>query len=146
TQLILNLVEGSPIQLIDGGNQRRCFTDVSDGVECLYRIIENRESRCDGRIINIGNPDNDASIRELAEILVEKFTHHPLRSEFPPFAGFREVESGTYYGEGYQDVQHRKPSIKNAWRLVNWAPKISFEKSVERTLDFFLQEVANASG
>lgn len=146
TQLILNLVEGSPIQLIDGGNQRRCFTDVSDGVECLYRIIENRESRCDGRIINIGNPDNDASIRELAEILVEKFTHHPLRSEFPPFAGFREVESGTYYGEGYQDVQHRKPSIKNARCLVNWAPKISFEKSVERTLDFFLQEVANASG
>ena len=35
TQLILNLVEGTQIQLVDGGNQKRCFTDVSDGVECL---------------------------------------------------------------------------------------------------------------
>ncbi len=28
TQLILNLVEGSPIKLIDGGKQKRCFTDI----------------------------------------------------------------------------------------------------------------------
>jgi UDP-4-amino-4-deoxy-L-arabinose formyltransferase/UDP-glucuronic acid dehydrogenase (UDP-4-keto-hexauronic acid decarboxylating) len=31
TQLILNLVEGTPIQLVDGGAQKRCFTDVNDG-------------------------------------------------------------------------------------------------------------------
>ncbi|MBW2344074.1 MAG: bifunctional UDP-4-amino-4-deoxy-L-arabinose formyltransferase/UDP-glucuronic acid oxidase ArnA, partial [Deltaproteobacteria bacterium] len=83
TQLILNLVEGTPIQLIDGGDQKRCFTDVSDGVEALYRIIENRDGVCDGRIINIGNPDNEVSIKELAEILVAKFQDHPLRSQFP---------------------------------------------------------------
>ena len=29
TQLVLNLTEGSPILLIDGGEQKRCFTDVS---------------------------------------------------------------------------------------------------------------------
>ncbi|MDX1858145.1 bifunctional UDP-4-keto-pentose/UDP-xylose synthase [Escherichia coli] len=43
TQLILNLVEGSPIKLIDGGKQKRCFTDIRDGIEALYRIIENAE-------------------------------------------------------------------------------------------------------
>jgi UDP-4-amino-4-deoxy-L-arabinose formyltransferase / UDP-glucuronic acid dehydrogenase (UDP-4-keto-hexauronic acid decarboxylating) len=140
TQLILNLVEGSPIQLIDSGNQKRCFTDVSDGVECLYRIIENRGGVCDGRIINIGNPDNEASIRELAELLVRKFQEHPLHSSFPPFAGFREVESRAYYGQGYQDMAHRKPSIRNAMRLLNWEPGVELEKSVEDTLDFFLRE------
>src|SRR5437867_6651823 len=46
TQLILNLVQGGPIQLIDGGQQKRCFVDVSDGVECLFRIIENRDGNC----------------------------------------------------------------------------------------------------
>ena len=106
TQLILNLVEGSPILLIDGGCQKRCFTDISDGVECLYRIIENRDGVCDGRIINIGNPANEASIRELAEMLVAGFDRHPLRGKFPPFAGYRELESGSYYGSGYQDVQY----------------------------------------
>ena len=144
TQLILNLVEGTPIQLIDGGNQKRCFTDVADGVECLYRIIENRDGVCDGRIINIGNPDNEVSIKELAEMLVEKFEHHPLRSEFPPFAGFREVESMSYYGAGYQDMQHRKPSIRNAWRLLNWKPTVRLEQSVEQTLDFFLREAVGS--
>jgi len=140
TQLILNLVEGTPIQFIDGGQQKRCFTDVSDGVECLYRIIENKDNLCDGKIINIGNPDNEASIRELAKILVEKFESHPLRSQFPPFAGFREVESRSYYGQGYQDVRHRKPSIRNALRILNWIPAVGLEQSVSQTLDFFLRE------
>jgi UDP-4-amino-4-deoxy-L-arabinose formyltransferase/UDP-glucuronic acid dehydrogenase (UDP-4-keto-hexauronic acid decarboxylating) len=100
TQLILNLVEGTPIRLVDGGDQQRCFTDISDGVECLYRIIENAKDNCNGRIINIGNPDNEASIKELAEILVTTFQKHPLRAEFPTFAGITEVESKTFYGEG----------------------------------------------
>jgi UDP-4-amino-4-deoxy-L-arabinose formyltransferase/UDP-glucuronic acid dehydrogenase (UDP-4-keto-hexauronic acid decarboxylating) len=144
TQLILNLVEGSPIQLIDGGDQRRCFTDVSDGIECLYRIIENADGVCDGEIVNIGNPDNEYSIRELAEILLAHFEQHPLRREFPPFAGFQEVESAAYYGPGYQDVQHRRPSIRNARRLVGWTPRVPFELSVRETLDFFLREAIRA--
>jgi len=143
TQLILNLVEGNPIQLIDGGYQKRCFTDVSDGIECLYRIIENKGGVCNGQIINIGNPDNLVSIRELAEMLVAKFHQHPLHSNFPPFAGFREIESGTYYGPGYQDVQRRKPSIRNAQRLLGWAPRVALEQAIECTLDFFLREAVN---
>ena len=95
---------------------------------------------CNSRIINIGNPDNEASIRDLAEMLLEKFDQHPLRSKFPPFAGFREIESRSYYGAGYQDVQHRRPSIKNAGKLLNWKPTIELEESVEQTLDFFLKE------
>ena len=119
TQLILNLVEGSPIKLIDGGAQKRCFTDIQDGVEALFRIIEDKHNHCNGQIINIGNPDNEASIKELAERLLAHFERHPLRDQFPPFAGFREVESSSYYGKGYQDVEHRKPSIKNARRLLD---------------------------
>ncbi|RNM20932.1 bifunctional UDP-4-amino-4-deoxy-L-arabinose formyltransferase/UDP-glucuronic acid oxidase ArnA [Dickeya undicola] len=141
TQLILNLVEGSPIKLVDGGRQKRCFTDIKDGIEALFRIIENKDGVCDGQIINIGNPDNEASIRQLAEQLLESFEKHPLRSQFPPFAGFREVESSSYYGKGYQDVEHRKPSIRNAKRLLHWQPTIEMEKTVAETLDFFLQTV-----
>jgi UDP-4-amino-4-deoxy-L-arabinose formyltransferase/UDP-glucuronic acid dehydrogenase (UDP-4-keto-hexauronic acid decarboxylating) len=144
TQLILNLVQGSPIQLIDGGQQKRCFTDVSEAIECLFRILENRGGVCDGKIINIGNPNNEASIRELAEMLVAKFDKHPLRGRFPPFAGFRELESGSYYGAGYQDVLHRRPSIRNARRLLGWEPVISLEQSVAQTLDFFLQQAVKS--
>ncbi|MDR1488939.1 MAG: bifunctional UDP-4-amino-4-deoxy-L-arabinose formyltransferase/UDP-glucuronic acid oxidase ArnA [Desulfovibrio sp.] len=139
TQLILNLVEGTPFNLVDGGEQKRCFTDIKDGIEALYRIIENKNGRCDGQIVNIGNPDNEAGIRELAEMLLDCFEKHPLRGNFPPFAGFRAVGSGEYYGKGYQDVQHRRPSIKNARRLLGWKPKVPLRKTVEDTLDYFLR-------
>ncbi len=146
TQLILNLVEGSPIKLVDGGEQKRCFTDINDGIEALFRIIENRDNLCDGQIINIGNPTNEASIRELAEMLLSSFESHPLRAQFPPFAGFNLVESSTYYGKGYQDVEHRTPSIKNARRLLNWKPEIGMDKTVAETLDFFLRSVNPDAG
>jgi UDP-4-amino-4-deoxy-L-arabinose formyltransferase/UDP-glucuronic acid dehydrogenase (UDP-4-keto-hexauronic acid decarboxylating) len=142
TQLILNLVDGSPIKLVDGGEQKRCFTDINDGIEALFRIIENKDNRCSGQIINIGNPDNEASIRELSLLLLDCFDKHPLRGHFPPFAGLSLVESSSYYGKGYQDVAHRKPSIRNARRLLGWSPEIPLRKTVEETLDFFLRTAA----
>nr|WP_314478768.1 bifunctional UDP-4-amino-4-deoxy-L-arabinose formyltransferase/UDP-glucuronic acid oxidase ArnA [uncultured Pseudomonas sp.] len=140
TQLILHLVEGTPISLVDGGAQKRCFTDVDDGIEALARIIDNAGRRCDGQIINIGNPDNEASIRQLGEELLRQFEAHPMRKHFPPFAGFRDVESRTFYGDGYQDVAHRKPSIANARRLLDWQPTIEMRDTIAKTLDFFLHE------
>ena len=140
TQLILNLVEGTPIRLFDGGEQKRCFTDIADGIEALARIIDNDNGVCNGQIINIGNPDNEASIRQLGEELLRQFEAHPLRSNFPPFAGFREVESKAFYGAGYQDVAHRKPSIANAKRLLDWTPTVEMSETIGNTLDFFLRE------
>ncbi|PTT31584.1 bifunctional UDP-4-amino-4-deoxy-L-arabinose formyltransferase/UDP-glucuronic acid oxidase ArnA [Pseudomonas sp. HMWF021] len=140
TQLILNLVEGTPIRLFDGGEQKRCFTDIADGVEALARIIDNDNDACNGQIINIGNPDNEASIRQLGEELLRQFEAHPLRHNFPPFAGFRDVESKAFYGAGYQDVEHRKPSIANAKRLLNWEPTVEMRETIGNTLDFFLRE------
>ncbi|WP_095118831.1 bifunctional UDP-4-amino-4-deoxy-L-arabinose formyltransferase/UDP-glucuronic acid oxidase ArnA [Pseudomonas sp. Irchel s3f10] len=140
TQLILNLVEGTPIRLFDGGEQKRCFTDIADGVEALARIIDNDGDVCNGQIINIGNPDNEASIRQLGEELLRQFEAHPLRNNFPPFAGFRDVESKAFYGAGYQDVEHRKPSIANAKRLLDWTPTVEMRETIGNTLDFFLRE------
>ncbi len=140
TQLILNLVEGTPIRLFDGGEQKRCFTDIADGVEALARIIDNDNDVCNGQIINIGNPDNEASIRQLGEELLRQFEAHPLRANFPPFAGFRDVESKAFYGAGYQDVEHRKPSIANAKRLLDWTPTVEMRETIGNTLDFFLRE------
>ncbi len=144
TRFILNLVEGTPTRLVDGGTQKRCFTDVKDGVECLFRIIENRDDRCNAQIFNIGNPDNEYSMIELARILREKFDAHPRRSEFPPDAGLQYVEARAFYGRGYQDVQHRRPSITRARRLLGWEPQVSFEESVEQTLDYFLEDAVTA--
>ncbi|PAV01893.1 bifunctional UDP-glucuronic acid oxidase/UDP-4-amino-4-deoxy-L-arabinose formyltransferase [Arsenophonus sp. ENCA] len=146
TQLILNLVEGSPIKLVDGGAQKRCFTDIKDGIEALFRIIENKDEKCDGQIINIGNPTNEASIAQLADMLLDSFERHPLRKHFPPFAGLKKIESSSYYGKGYQDVEHRRPSIENARRLLDWEPTVDMKQTINETLDFFLQAATEELG
>ena len=143
TQLIVNLVDGTPIQLVDGGAQKRCFTDVRDGIDALYRIMERDDGSCDGQIVNIGNPEGEVSIRGLAEMLHEQFESHPLRAEFPAFAGMRSIESHRYYGDGYEDVHHRRPSIKNARKLLDWKPVVPLKISISRTLDFFLRQHVN---
>ncbi|MDR2503078.1 MAG: bifunctional UDP-4-amino-4-deoxy-L-arabinose formyltransferase/UDP-glucuronic acid oxidase ArnA [Deltaproteobacteria bacterium] len=140
TQMILNLVEGTPILLIDGGGQKRCFTAMEDGVEALYRIILNKNGTCDGAIFNIGNPEGELSIKELAEILTQSFERHPLRGHFPPCAGMLAMEGSSYYGKGYQDVLNRRPSMTKAERLLGWRPQVDPRRAVEATLDFFLRD------
>lgn len=142
TRFILDLVEGSPIRLVDGGAQKRCFTDVADGVECLFRIIENDGGRCRGQIFNIGNPENEFSMAALAAILRKRFAEHRHRYLFPPDGGVQHIEARVFYGEGYQDIQHRRPSIRQAEKLLGWRPEIPFGRSVAETLDYFLDEAA----
>lgn len=146
TQFILNMVEGMPIRLVDGGSQKRCFTDVKDGIDCLFKIIDDKNNCTNGRIFNIGNPDNEKSMAELADILIDKFSTHPLRKHFPPFAGIRRIEARTFYGDGYQDVEHRRPSIRQAKTLLGWEPVVPFTQSVEETLDFFLRDMIGETG
>ncbi|NIA09223.1 MAG: bifunctional UDP-4-keto-pentose/UDP-xylose synthase, partial [Nitrospiraceae bacterium] len=71
TQFLGNILRGEPITLVDGGYQRRCFTYVDDGLDCLLKIIRNEGGKCNGKIFNIGNPYNDYSIRELAEMMMK---------------------------------------------------------------------------
>lgn len=142
TQLILSLVQGRPILLVDGGKQKRCFTDVSDGIDCLFKIIENKNNVCDGKIFNIGNPDNEFTVKELAQMLMEKFKRHPLYGKFPKIAGVKDIKGSSFYGEGYQDVLHRKPRIHNARKLLGWRPSVRLSDSLSRTLDYFLRQAA----
>jgi nucleoside-diphosphate-sugar epimerase len=138
TQFIGNILRGSEIQLVDGGNQRRSFTYIDDGIDALDRIIENRDGVADGRIFNIGNPGNDVSIRELAELLVR------LVKEYPKYAPLAEkvrivtVKSADYYGQGYQDILTRVPSIRNAAQHLGWHPRTDLTTALRKTLDYHL--------
>jgi UDP-4-amino-4-deoxy-L-arabinose formyltransferase/UDP-glucuronic acid dehydrogenase (UDP-4-keto-hexauronic acid decarboxylating) len=140
TQFIANLYLGEPIQLVDGGSQRRCFTYVDDGISGLMKILENRNGCAAGRIFNIGNPKNDCSVRDLAHLLRDLYSRHPAgRKNVPEII---EVDSKRFYGEGYQDIQTRTPSIRRAKEFLGWSPKVGLREALARTLDAFLEENA----
>ncbi len=140
TQFIADLLMKQPITLVDGGRQKRCFTYVDDGIGALLRILENRNNVCKNQIINIGNPDNECSIRELANMLKKIFREHPNHRTDDTYSEIIEVPAGDYYGKGYQDIYTRKPSIDKAKTLLDWSPVIGLENSLRMTLYSFLEE------
>ena len=146
TQFILNLLERTPIRLVDGGFQKRCFTYVEVGIDCLMKIIENPGGAADGQIFNIGNPDNEASVKELAHMLRDLFPRHPDHKDDGVYADIVETRHEDYYGKGYQDITSRKPSIAKARKLLGWEPKTDLITSLKITLDSFLEEAKGAGG
>ena len=138
TQFLGNILRGKDIQLVDGGNQRRSFTYIDDGVDALLRIIENRDGCADGRIFNIGNPANDCSIKELADALVALVRSYPRYAALADQLNIVAVNSKEYYGEGYQDILTRVPSIENARNHLGWEPRTDLATALKKTLDYHL--------
>jgi nucleoside-diphosphate-sugar epimerase len=142
TQFLGQLLRGEPIQLVDGGAQRRCFVHIDDGIEALVKIIANAGGVADGKIYNIGNPDNDLSVKELAEQLIAilKTSDVPEARAAAAKAQLNVVSADTYYGTNYQDMNRRKPSIKNTMADLNWKPKVSGADMLTRTVAYFVNE------
>ncbi len=140
TQFIAELLMRRPINLVDGGMQKRCFTYVDDGISALMKILENKDDVCKNQIINIGNPDNECSVKELADILKKLFMQHPDHANDESYSEIVDISADNYYGKNYQDIYTRKPSIEKARKLLNWEPKIGLEESMQLTLNSFLEE------
>jgi UDP-4-amino-4-deoxy-L-arabinose formyltransferase/UDP-glucuronic acid dehydrogenase (UDP-4-keto-hexauronic acid decarboxylating) len=129
-QFLENLYNGENIILVNGGKQKRCFTYISDGIDCLMKILQNKKEICDKQIFNIGNPDNEASIKQLAQILITLYKEEYGQNIESKIIVKNENE---FYGDGYQDIYHRKPSIRKVTKLLGWKPTVSLEDSISLT-------------
>ena len=138
TQFAHNIINGKSIKLVDGGLQKRSFTFIDDGIECLLKILENKNGCADGKIFNIGNPYMEFSIKELADMLIELFGEYPEYADCAKNAKVEVVSSKDYYGDGYQDVSRRMPSIKHAEDVLGWKPTTDLRTALKLTLDFHL--------
>ncbi len=138
TQFLSAMLHDRDINLVNGGEQRRCFLYVDDAMDAMLRIIENKDNCADGRIINIGSPDNESSVKQLAETMLN------IVAEYPGYENIRErvnvnvVEGRTYYGEGYQDLVTRVPCIDNAKNLLGWTPSTSLEDGLRKMIAYYM--------
>ncbi|NDY43154.1 bifunctional UDP-4-keto-pentose/UDP-xylose synthase [Dissulfurirhabdus thermomarina] len=140
TQFLGHLLREEPINLVDGGRQRRSFTYVDDGLDCLLAILRNEGGRCDGRIFNIGNPANDVSIRELAELMIDVLKEFPDLAPLAEKAELREVSAEAFYGKDYQDIGARVPDITAAREVLGWEPKIGLREALRRTIAAYVAD------
>ena len=135
-----NFFKGETVRVVYPGDQTRCFTYIDDGLDCLMKIIEDNEGAHIGNIFNIGNPDGELSIRELAVKLRDIFIKHPLNKNLQHFSEIVDVEPENFYGEGYQDITHRVPSIQKAKEFFGWEPRIDVDTALTKTLDYHLNK------
>ena len=134
TQIAHDVLEKGEVTLVAGGTQRRSFTWIGDGTDALMALIRNEGSKAGGQIFNIGNPANNASIRELAEIVVDVMKGIPAYAARAEKARFVSVPAEEYYRNGYDDMKNRVPSIEKMKNLMDWTPKVGLRDAVRMTL------------
>ncbi|UVA81638.1 bifunctional UDP-4-keto-pentose/UDP-xylose synthase [Pandoraea commovens] len=144
TQFLGHIARGENISLVDGGNQKRAFTDIDDGIDALVRIIDNKDKVASGKIYNIGNPTNNFSVRELANMMLKLASEYPEYAETAKKVQLIETTSGAYYGNGYQDVQNRVPKIENTMQELDWKPTTSMEDALRKIFEAYRGHVAEA--
>jgi nucleoside-diphosphate-sugar epimerase len=144
TQFLGQIVRGEPIHLVDGGDQKRSFADVSDGIDALQTIIANPGGIATGRIYNIGNPGNHHSVRELAEMMLTMASDFPEYAESAGRCRIVETPAVDFYGVGYQDVRNRLPKITSTMAELQWRPKIDMTTALRRIFESYRGHVVEA--
>jgi len=146
TQFFGHIARGEEIKLVDGGGQKRAFTYIDDGIDALMKMIENRNGIATGKIYNVGNPHNNFSVRELAQMMIDLALQYPEYQAQARQVRTVEISSGAYYGAGYQDVQNRVPKIDNTRRELDWEPKINMQQALRHIFDAYRGLVSEARG
>lgn len=126
---VKSALRNEPINVHGDGNQQRCFGHVLDIVEGLTKALETPE--CFGQVINFGN-NEEISIKGLAEKAIEMTGS---KSEIR-YLSYDEV-----YGEGFEDMQRRVPSLEKAKKLVGYQPTRTLENIINDVADQFREEL-----
>ncbi len=116
---------GEPITVYGDGTQTRSFCYVSDLIEGIYRLFESGEHEP----VNVGNP-HEITILEFAE-RVRDLVGAKVPIVFRPLP--------------QDDPKQRCPDIAKARRVLHWEPKVNLEEGLQRTYDFFRQQVATTT-
>jgi len=133
------LLYGTPIRLVDGGLNYRAYTYIDDAIDCIIRIIENPDGVCDREIFNIGTPENEISIKDLATLMKEIFNQN-FRQNLDPDPKIISVSSEEFYGKGYEDCDRRIPDVTKARTKLNWYSKHNIESVVFNTMEYFVNK------
>ncbi|MBA3985028.1 MAG: SDR family oxidoreductase [Flavobacteriales bacterium] len=110
-------LRGEDLTVFGDGSQTRSFCYVDDQVEGLYRLVLSDYAEP----VNIGNPD-EITILQFADEIV-KLTGTSQKIVFQSLP--------------QDDPMQRQPDITRAKKILGWEPKISREKGMKITYDYF---------
>jgi dTDP-glucose 4,6-dehydratase len=103
---------GKPLTVYGDGSQTRSLCYVDDLIRGLYLLMESDEHLP----INIGNPDHEVTMLELAQTVI-RLTGSSSEIVFEALP--------------IDDPQIRRPDITRARQLLGWAPEIDLEQGLK---------------
>jgi len=118
-EMIGAALSGRPLVVHGNGHQTRSFCYVSDLVDGLLFVL--LDGRADGRIFNIGNPQ-EISVRDLAARIVELT------------GGDGEI---TFTDARPGDPERRRPIIDRIHEHYGWLPRVDLTEGLQRTIASF---------
>lgn len=114
---IQQALKGKPLTVYGDGSHTRSFCYVDDTVDGLYALFKSKVREP----VNIGNP-NETKVGLLAKMIVQ-------------MTG--STSSMDFLELPQDDPQVRNPDISKAKSLLGWSPKISLEKGLRKTIDYY---------
>ena len=126
---VKSAIKNEPLTVHGDGMQSRCFGHVLDVVEGLTKVMQS--PKCFGQVINLGN-EEEVTIKGLAEKAVEMTGS---KSEI------RYIPYDEAYGEGFEDMRRRVPSLEKARRLIGYQPTRKLEDIINDVADQFREEL-----
>ncbi|MFV2045114.1 MAG: GDP-mannose 4,6-dehydratase [Anaerolineales bacterium] len=115
---------GISITVYGDGKQTRCFCNVSDVVRAIIGLAG--DSGAVGEVFNIGS-EEELTILEVA-MLVRDLAGSDAEIAFIPYE--------KAYGEGFEDMRRRVPSIEKIRDLTGWKPTISLEETLGQIIEY----------
>lgn len=117
SNFIVQALKGEDITIYGDGSHTRSFCYIDDMVNGLIDLMDNSKTGP----INLGNP-NESSIRKIAEQIKDMC---------------KSTSKITYLNLPDDDPVQRKPDIQLAENTLNWNPKITLEKGLQKTITYF---------
>lgn len=121
-RFITQALAGLPLTVHGDGEQRRCFTYVSDAVEATLRAGNLPEAV--GQVFNVGGTE-ERSVNDLAREIL-RLTGSSSKIEY--------VSYEQAYGPHFADPRRRVPDTSKAARLLGWQPVIGLTEGLAQTI------------
>jgi UDP-apiose/xylose synthase len=128
------LLTGGPIRLVNGGIVHRSFLHISDANLAFQALLDHPDDTRH-QIFNIGNPANNVTIREFAQLMLdvyEELTGIPATSEV------EEISGEEFYGVGYEDGDRLPPDISRM-RALGWEPKHDLRSTLRDVMRYYVE-------
>lgn len=118
------------LYIVNPGTQKRCYTHISDAVDCIYNLVQSFEL-CEGEVFNVGNNANEISITELAHLFITLWFEYTGKQHNK----IKNINGEDFFGEGYEDCERRFFSDEKIKNYIFWEPKINIKDTIAKTIE-----------